>query len=115
MEMSVLSRLCNQCLDWIDGGLERRRVRKVSTYAGELEFQIREQLNQHHQTRLNAVRQEGFDEGVSRTRQTYQNEYDLLRAAVHTKEVIISELKASKVLTQKPKRTQRRKSSRKGK
>jgi hypothetical protein len=115
VEMTWLQRRREQFSDWLDGYIERQRVRGVSAHAGELEWQIREQLNQHHQSRLNQVRQEGFDEGVRRTRETYQNAYDLLRAAVHTKEVIISELKAKQVLTQKPKRIQRNSKSRKSK
>jgi hypothetical protein len=115
VEMNWLHARRRQFQDWLDGFIERRRVFRLSSFAGDIERQIREQLNQHHQARIADVRQAAFEEGVSRTRETYQREYDLLRAQVHAKEVIISELKASQILTQKPKRIQRRKQSRKGK
>jgi flagellar biosynthesis/type III secretory pathway protein FliH len=105
--MNFLQRRRKQFLDWLDESLERRRVRKVSQYAGDLERQIREQLNEHYRARISQAHQDGFNEGVSRTRQTYQNEYDLLRAMVHTKEVKILELEASKGLKSGVKRVRK--------
>jgi hypothetical protein len=102
--MNFLQRRRRQFQDWLDERSERKRVRRVSNYAGELESQIRSQLNDHYRAQVSRAHQDGFNEGASRTRQTYQNEYDLLRAAVHTKEVKILELEASKSLTSGVKR-----------
>lgn len=92
--------------DWIARLYSRWLYHKRELRAIEIERQIREQLEQQYATANKALKDslEIADQHIEvyRTRIAYQ-------------ENIISELKAKQVLTQKPKRIQRRKTSRKGK
>jgi len=92
--------------DWITDLYRRWLHLRIENHAGDIERQIREQLEQQYSNKLNQLEYSLMiaDQGV-----------DIYRRTLQEKEALINELKAKQSLTQKPKTVKRRKPSRKGK
>jgi hypothetical protein len=102
--MSWLQDRVEQFQEWLNDYAERRQVRSRNQYAGAIEQQIREQLQQHHEQALSVAMATAFQEGIRRTRDAYLAEDNLLRATIQTQEHKIRELESRQSLTQSNKK-----------
>jgi hypothetical protein len=91
--------LVNYLRSLLDTKIERYRVRRRSEYAGAIEQQIREQLQQQHESTQRNQFQFGYEAGRAAARETYHAECDLLHATVAIQEAKIRELQDSQGIT----------------
>jgi hypothetical protein len=109
LEVSYLASRSAEGLEmkaWITELYMRWLHHKKETFAISIEQQIREQLQQQYGN---------YIKGLKDSLIIADSTLEYLRERVTTQENLISELKTSQGFTQKPKRIQRRKPSRKGK